>query len=64
MRMIRAAETTKVTAFATYDTSGDVTLSRTPPRSGPSIQVRFSTDWKSAFACGRSSSSTRFGIPA
>ncbi len=64
MRAISAAESANDTAFSTYPGSGPHSATKIPARGGVNIQARFSDAWSSEFACGRSSSVTRFGMPA
>jgi hypothetical protein len=64
IRTMSAIETTNEAALIRYAAEGPAAAVRIPPRSGPMAQLAFSTVWSSAFACGSSSSGTRFGTPA
>ena len=64
MRAMRKAETMKETPLIQYAACGPADAVSRPPRTGPTAQLTFSIDCRSALAAGSSSSDTRFGMPA
>ncbi len=64
IRLTINAERTNVAAFAQYAISGPDAARSAPARIGPSVQAMCSTVVRSEVACSRSSSETRFGMPA
>jgi hypothetical protein len=57
-------EIPKEAALITYAADGPAAVVSTPPSTGATAQLTFSTACRSAFALGSSASGTRFGMPA